>query len=145
MPPTGFKSGRPVYNLVDRLTNGSTVNNRAVTCIHQKNMFCLRLHYFQSLKWHLSAYYQLAARKARGRLVLRLLCVFHVCWYIYIYIYIHASTLITCTIITSCSLHCCHATLLSQLQQFRRLLCVATTSSLAQLQVRDGYREAEST
>ena len=31
MPPTGFKSGRPVYNPVDRLTNGSTVNNRAVT------------------------------------------------------------------------------------------------------------------
>jgi len=29
--------------------------------------------------------------------------------------------------------------------QFRRLLCVATTSSLAQLRVRDGYREAEAT
>ena len=29
------------------------------------------------------------------------------------------------------------------LQQFRRLLCVATTSSLAQLRVWDGYREAE--
>jgi len=27
----------------------------------------------------------------------------------------------------------------SQLRQFRRLLCVATMSSLAQLRVRDGY------
>jgi len=44
--------------------------------------------------------------------------------YIYIYIYICASTLITCTIVTSRSQHCCHATLLSQLRQFRRLHCV---------------------
>jgi len=29
--PDRFKSGRPVYNPVDWLTNGSTVNNRAVT------------------------------------------------------------------------------------------------------------------
>jgi len=33
MPPTGFKSGRLVYNLVEQLINGSTVNNRAVTSI----------------------------------------------------------------------------------------------------------------
>jgi len=68
-----------------------------------------------------------------GRLVLRLLCVFRVCWYIC------ASALITCAIITSRSLHCCHPTLLSGLWQFRRLLCVTTVSSLAQLRVRDGY------
>ena len=65
--------------------------------------------------------------EAAGRLVLRLLCVFHVCWYICV------SALITCAIIMSRSLHCCHATLLSRLRQFRRLLCVATTNSLAQL------------
>jgi len=52
---------------------------------------------------------------------------------------------IMCAIITSRSLHCCHATLLSRLQQFRRLLCVATMSSLAQLRVPDGYQEAEAT
>ena len=68
-----------------------------------------------------------------------LLCVFRVWWYIC------ASALITCPIITSRSLHCCHATLLSWLQQFRRLLCVATTSSLVQLRIWDGYREAEAT
>ena len=79
-------------------------------------------------------YYQPAVR-----FTLRLLCVFRVCWY---YIYICASALITCTIITSHSLHCWHATLL---QQFRRLFCVATTSSLAQFRVQDGYREAETT
>ena len=32
-PLTSFKSGRPVYNPVERLTNGSTVNNWAVTYI----------------------------------------------------------------------------------------------------------------
>ena len=74
-----------------------------------------------------------------SQLVLRLLCVFHVCTYICV------SALITCAIITSCSLHCYHVTLLSRLRQLRRLLCVATTSSLAQLRVRDGYWEAEAT
>jgi len=29
--------------------------------------------------------------------------------------------------------------------QFRRLLCVAAMSNLAQLRLRDGYREAEAT
>jgi len=33
----------------------------------------------------------------------------------------------------------------SQLQQFRRLLCVAAMSSLPQLRLRDGYQEAEAT
>jgi len=31
-----------------------------------------------------STFYQLAAREVSGRLVLRLLCVFRVCWYIYL-------------------------------------------------------------
>ena len=34
---------------------------------------------------------------------------------------------------------------LSRLRQFRRLLCVAAMSSLPQLGLRDGYREAEAT
>jgi len=33
----------------------------------------------------------------------------------------------------------------SRLPQFRRLLCVAAMSSLPQLWLRDGYREAEAT
>jgi len=97
--------------------------------IHETWLFCFN-------------FYQPAARFMRGRLVLRLLCVSRVCWYIYIC----ASALITCAIITSHTLHCCHATLLSQLLQFRRLLCVATTSSLAaQLRIWNEYREAEAT
>jgi len=34
VPPTGFKSGQLVYNPVEQLTNGSKVNNQAVTYIH---------------------------------------------------------------------------------------------------------------
>ena len=33
-------------------------------------------------------FYQPVAREASGRLVLRLLCVFRVCWYIYAFIYL---------------------------------------------------------
>jgi len=29
--PIGFKLGQPVYNPIERLANGSTVNNQAVT------------------------------------------------------------------------------------------------------------------
>ena len=57
-----------------------------------------------------------------------------------------ASALITCAIITSRTLLPCDLT--SRLRQFRRLLCVAATcavSSLPQLRLRDGYREAEAT
>ena len=43
-------------------------------------------------------FYQPATHEARGRLVLRLLCCFRVC------IYICESALITCAIITSCTL-----------------------------------------
>ena len=33
----------------------------------------------------------------------------------------------------------------NRLRQFRRLLCIAAMSSLPQLRLRDGYREAEAT
>jgi len=49
-------------------------------------------------------FYQPAARGMRGRLVLRLLCVFRVC------IYLCASVLIMCTIITSRTLLPCDLT-----------------------------------
>ena len=52
-----------------------------------------------NLYWH--PFHQPAACKVRSRLVLKLLCVFHVC----------ASALITCTIITSCTLLPCDLTL----------------------------------
>jgi len=68
---------------------------------------------------------------------LRLLCGFCICSYIC------ASALITCAIITSRTLLPCNLT--SRLWQFRRLLCVAVMSSLPQLRLRDGYREAEET
>ena len=45
----------------------------------------------------------------RGWLVLRLLCGFHVC--MYIYVYVCASALITCAIIISCTLLPCDLTL----------------------------------
>ena len=74
-----------------------------------------------------------------SQLVLRLLC-----WYFAFSASVGmcVCTYNACTIITSRSLHCCHATLLSRLWQFRRLLCVATMS-LAQLRVRDGYRQGQ--
>jgi len=53
--------------------------------------------------------YQPAARKARGRLVLRLLCRFCIC--ISVYLCICASALITCAIITSHTLLPCDLTL----------------------------------
>jgi len=56
-------------------------------------------------------------------------------------IYVCASTLITCAIITSRTLLPCDLASVD----FRRLLFLATMSSLAQLRVRDGYREAEAT
>ena len=55
----------------------------------------------------LACFYQPAARKVRGRLVLRLLYCFRVC------IYMCASALITCTIITSRTLLPCDLTLVN--------------------------------
>jgi len=55
--------------------------------------------------------------------------------------YLCAPTLIMCAIITSCTLLPGDLTLVSL--YFRQLLSVAIISSLAQLQVRDGYREAD--
>ena len=118
----------------------SLPNNTENHAINYTNHTLIELPYIYSYR-KVCNFYQPAVREARGRLVLRLLRVFRVCWYIYIC----ASALITCAIIMSRSLHCCHVTLLSRLRQFRRPLCAATTNSLAQLRVRDGYREAEAT
>ena len=90
-------------------------------------------------KVHWLHFYQPATREACGQLVLRLLCVFHVC------ICLCVSALITCAIITSRKLLPCDLTWASWLRQFRRLLCVATVSSLVQLRVREGNCEAEAT
>jgi len=83
--------------------------------------------------------YQPAARFTCGRLVLKLLCVFHICWYIYIYIYI-------CLCVRTYHVRNNYVTYIvamrpyfSQLRQFRQLLCVAAMSSLPQLRDRDGY------
>jgi len=90
------------------------------------------------------SFYQPAAREAHGWLVLRLLCVFHVCWYIYLCVrtYHVRNNYVTYIV----AMRPC----LSQLRHFRRLLCVATMnsvatimSSLAQLRVRDRYQETE--
>jgi len=56
--------------------------------------------------------------------------------------HICAFALITCTIITSRTLLPCD---LTRLRQFRQLLCITAMSGLPQLQLRDGYREAEAT
>ena len=56
-----------------------------------------------------------------------------------IYIFVCASALIMCAIIMSRTLLQCNLASVD----FRRLLFVATMSSLAQLRVQDGYREAE--
>jgi len=58
--------------------------------------------------------------------------------YIYIYLCVRTYHVITCAIITSRILLPCDLDL-------RRLLPVATMSSLVQLRVRDGYPEAEAT
>ena len=86
-----------------------------------------------------SNFYQLAARFARGRLVLRLLCGFHVCWYIYLCIHTYHVHNNYVTYIVALQPY------FSRVWQFRRLLCVAAMSSLSQLRLQDGYREAEAT
>ena len=67
--------------------------------------------------------------------VLRLLCVFHICWYMYLCVctYHVRNNYITYIV----ALQPCF----SRLRQFIQLLFVATMSSLrlAQLRVRDGY------
>jgi len=69
------------------------------------------------------------------RLVLRLLCCFRVC--IYVRPHLSRAQIITSRTLLPCDL---------RLRQFRRLLCVvAAMSSLPQLRLRDGYREAEAT
>ena len=80
-------------------------------------------------------YYQPAARFVRGRLVLRLLCRFCVCMCVRTY-HVHNNYV---TYIVAMQPY------FSRLRQFRRLLCVAAMSSLPQLRLWDGYREAEAT
>ena len=75
-------------------------------------------------------FYQPATREARGQMVLRLLCGFRVCWYVYTYIYIYASALITCAIITSRTLLPCDLTSVDLLQFWHWLsICTALTLS----------------
>ena len=75
------------------------------------------------------AFYQPAMHKTHSRLVLGLLSAFHVCWFVC------ASALITCTVITSCTLLPCNFTLVNLMAALSA--GVATKSSLAQLQVWD--------
>ena len=49
--PPGFKSGRLVYNLVEQLTNGSTVNNRAVTHSYMVITFTFSVLHTDIWKW----------------------------------------------------------------------------------------------
>ena len=83
----------------------------------------------------LAIFYQPAARFACGQLVLRLLCDFHICMCVRTY---HVRNNYVTYIVAM-------RPYFSRLRQFRWLLCVAAMSSLPQLRLRDGYREAEAT
>ena len=74
-----------------------------------------------------SAYYK--PREARGQLVLRLLCCFHVCLCVHTY---HVCNNYVTNIVAMWPYF-------NWLWQLRRLLCVATMISLAQLRVQDSY------
>jgi len=85
------------------------------------------------LPGNLTVYYQPAARFACGRLVLRLLCRFHICISVYLCVRTY---------------HMCDNYVMyivamrpyfSRPWQLRLLLCVAAMSSLPQLRLRDGY------
>jgi len=73
------------------------------------------------------------SRFACGELVLRLLCIFRVCLYLSLCVCIYHVHNNYITHIVAMLPY------FSRLRQFRRLLCVAAMSSLAQLRVRDGY------
>ena len=81
----------------------------------------------------LATFYQLAAHFTCGQLVLRLSCGFHICMCVHTY---HVRNNYIMYIVTM-------RPYVSRLWQFRRVLCVAAMSSLLQLQLQDGYREAE--
>jgi len=83
----------------------------------------------------LSLFYQQAARFTRGWLVLKLLCGFQVCMCVRTY-HVHNNYITYIVVMRS---------YVSRLRQFRRLLCIAAMSSLSQLRLQDGYREAEAT
>jgi len=80
-------------------------------------------------------FYQLAVREVRGWLVLRLLWRLHVCIYICMCVrtYHVRNNYIMYIVAMRPYFN------FSRLRQFRRLLCVAAMSSLAQLRLRDGY------
>jgi len=80
-------------------------------------------------------FYQPAAREARGRLVLRLLCRFRVCISVDLCVCIYHVRNNYVTYIVAMRPY------LSRLRQFRRLLCVAAMSSLPQLRLRGGYEK----
>ena len=71
-------------------------------------------------------------KRVAGWPVVRLLCRFCVC----ISVCPHLSHVQLLSTLLPC---------FSRLRQFRRLLCIAAMSSLPQLRLRDGYREAEAT
>ena len=65
--------------------------------------------------------------RVRSRLVLRLLCGFRVCWYVYLCVHTYHVRNNYVTYIVAMRPY------FSRLRQFRRLLCVAAMSSLPQL------------
>jgi len=86
-----------------------------------------------------STFYQLAACFVRGQLVLRLLCHFRVCISVNLCVRTYHVRNNYVTYIVAMQPY------FIRLQQFRRLLCEAAMSSVPQLRLRGGYREAEAT
>ena len=94
---------------------------------------CLQKFLLCSRPW----YTWLHINLAHGQLVLRLLCILHVCILsLYVRTYHVCNNYVTYVAMWP---------YLSRLRQIRRQLCAATMSSPAQLRVRGGYWEAEET
>jgi len=92
------------------------------------------------MKFHSRFFFdQPAARGACGRPVLRLLRRFRVCIYIYMCVRTYHVRKNYVTYIVAMRPY------FSRLRQLRRLLCVPAMSSLSQLRLGHGYREAEAT
>jgi len=106
----------------------------AISCVFDYNLnipLCLHV-------WKWTSSVDALILPAR-RLVLRLLCRFCVCISVALCVrtyHVHNNYV---TYIVAMRPY------FSRLQQFRRLLCVAAMSTLPQLQLRGGYREAEAT
>jgi len=87
---------------------------------------CTIFSYQEALYAISGHFYQPAAREARSRLVLRLLCGFRVCMYIYI-----------CMCVRTYHVRNNYVTYIVAMRPyFSRLLCVAAMSSLPQLRLR---------